>query len=40
MTGGGETRLWYITAPSSNCDEEKISLSEMEERLMLDHTLV
>ena len=39
VTGGGETRLWDITAPTGNYDEEEFSRGEMDDKLILDHTL-
>ena len=39
VTGGGETRLWDITAPTGNYDEEEFSRGEMDDKLILDHSL-
>ena len=39
VTGGGETRLWDITAPTGNYDEEEFGRGEMDDKLILDHTL-
>ena len=39
VTGGGETRLWDITAPTGNYDEEQFSRGEMDDKLILDHSL-
>ena len=36
VTGGGETRLWDITAPTGNYDEEKFSRGEMDDKLILN----
>ena len=39
VTGGGETRLWDFTAPTGNYDEEEFRRGEMDDNLILDHTL-
>ena len=39
VTGGGETRLWDITAPTGNYDEQEFSRGEMDNKLILDHSL-
>ena len=39
VTGGGETRLWDITAPRGNYDEAAFRRGEMNDKLILDHTL-
>ena len=39
VTGGGETRLWDITAPRGNYDEAAFRRGEMDDKLILDHTL-
>ena len=39
VTGGGETRLWDITAPTGNYDEEVFSRGEMDNKLLLNHAL-
>ena len=39
VTGGGETRIWDITAPTGNYDEEEFRRGEMDDKLILDHTL-
>ena len=39
VTGGGETRLWDITAPTGNYDEQEFSRGEMDDKLILDHSL-
>ena len=39
VTGGGETRLWDITAPTGNYDEEEFIRGEMDNKLILDHSL-
>ena len=39
VTGGGETRIWDITAPTGNYDEEEFRRGKMDDKLVLDHTL-
>ena len=39
VTGGGETRLWDITAPRGNYDEAAFRRGEMNDKLILHHTL-
>ena len=39
VTGGGETRLWDITAPTGNYDEQEFSRGEMDNKLLLNHAL-
>ena len=39
VTGGGETRLWDITAPRGNYDEAAFRRGEMNDKLLLDHSL-
>ena len=39
VTGGGETRLWDITAPTGNYNEEEFRRGEMDDKLILNHSL-
>ena len=39
VTGGGETRLWDITAPRGNYDEAAFRRGEMDDLILMKHTL-